>query len=309
MVKFFNELYSSILDKNKFLKKIRFYSILRFLVRITANVIIPIYFKCSKKPYLDKTNNRNAPIVTLTSFPQRISRLWLVIETLMRQTKKPKEIILYLSREQFKTIDSVPRSLLKMRKRGLQIEIMDGNLRSHKKYIYAFSKTSKGCIITVDDDIFYPLNTIENLWKLHLNNNNCVCACYTRGIEWASNGQLKPYLEWNEISCYENLFFGSGGGVLFPPKSIEPKMLNASDILKICPTADDVWLNAMIRIKSHNVLNQNKENLIPLPVINYKNVTLSSVNNGMLQNDIQIEATRKYCLEKFGKDPFAKPSC
>jgi hypothetical protein len=45
MIDFFDKLYSSIISKNAFLDKIRFYSLLRVVIRTTANIILPVYFK------------------------------------------------------------------------------------------------------------------------------------------------------------------------------------------------------------------------------------------------------------------------
>lgn len=73
-------------------------------------------------------------IVSLTSFPKRIDTLWITIETLLRQSMKPDEIILWLAEEQFNGIDSLPKALLEQQKRGLTIRFCD-DLRSHKNII------------------------------------------------------------------------------------------------------------------------------------------------------------------------------
>src|ERR1035437_9478438 len=99
MVNIFDKLYSSINDRYVVLSKFRFYSAIRFMVRLIANVILPIYFwvtqgnKNYNLNYTTKTEDK--VIVSLTSFPVRIGRLWLVIETILRQTLKPEKIILW----------------------------------------------------------------------------------------------------------------------------------------------------------------------------------------------------------------------
>mgnify|MGYP000808865909 FL=1 len=94
-------------------------------------------------------------IVSLTSFPKRIDTLWITVETLLRQSMKPDEIILWLAEEQFNGIDSLPKALLEQQKRGLTIRFCD-DLRSHKKYYYTMQEYPRDIVILVDDDMFYP---------------------------------------------------------------------------------------------------------------------------------------------------------
>lgn len=293
---FFHSLYSSIRNKNPFLQKIRFYSMLRVVVRVSANILLPVFFKLTPTPTLNKSA-KDAPIVSITTFPKRIGRLWIVIESLMRQTVKPKLIILWLSRDQFQSLESVPRSLRKMQKKGLKIEFRDGDIRSHKKYFYAFTELKNEIIITADDDIIYPSYTIEKLMLVHGKSPNSVCARFVVTIGYNPDGTLMKLREPGM------LFFCSGGGVLFPPNSVDERMLNISDAQAMCPIADDVWLNAMVNMKPTKIL-KTDEYFSLLPVINLRNETLSSINLGRSQNEVQIENTRRFCVEKFGRNPF-----
>lgn len=302
VVDFFCLCYASIKNRNLFLQKIRFYSLLRFTVRTIANIFLPIYFKLTAKPCLPQSD-KSAPIVSLTTFPKRGKRVWIVIESLMRQTVKPKQIILWLSRQQYENMEAVPKSLRRMQRRGLKIEIRDGDIRSHKKYFYAFTELKGETIITVDDDIIYPSYTVKKLMQLHVHSPNSVCARFVKEMKYSNTGELAKYVEWEGCRVKSRLFFGSGGGTLFPSSSIREDMLKISDIMAICPTADDVWLNAMVKIGYTNILKTNEFFSI-LPVMNFSDVTLSSINNGLHQNDVQIEKVRRFCMNNFGHDPF-----
>ena len=98
------------------------------------NLFIPKYYKKmqSKRGYKE-TKNKPRIIISLTSFPKRIDIVWITIESILRQSQKPDEIILWLAEEQFQGIDSLPKSLLELMERGLTIRFCD-DLRSHKKY-------------------------------------------------------------------------------------------------------------------------------------------------------------------------------
>ena len=67
---------------------------------------------------INQAKRKENIIVSLTSYPKRIGTVWLTIETLLRQSVKPDEIILWLAQEQFKSIDVLPRELIELQKCG-----------------------------------------------------------------------------------------------------------------------------------------------------------------------------------------------
>jgi hypothetical protein len=311
MIDFFDKYYSSIQNRNKIFTSFRIYSILRFSIRLIANFTLPVYFILtqSKKRYSLKpvTSSGNRVIVSLTSFPTRIKRVWLVIESLMRQTQKPDKIILWLSKEQFPSLNKLPKNLLKLQNRGLEIRLCDQDLRSHKKYYYAIQEFPDDIIITVDDDVFYHSELIEKLVSLHVKFPNCVCANSCSEI-LISDKQIQPYVSWKQHIIAENpddkLFPIGLGGILYPPKVLNPVVLNSKVFLNICPLADDLWLYAMTKLENNKAVKTNY-NSIYLPVMNYKNTTLSIANTTQGMNDKQLVAIRDFCIETMGKDPFA----
>jgi hypothetical protein len=312
MVDFFTNIYSSIKNKNSFLVKIRFYSLLRVVVRQSANLILPVYFHFTKEKFRlseDKNNVDDGLIVSFTSFPARIKKVHLVVESILRQTVLPDRIILWLSKEQFPTIDSLPKKLLEQRKRGLEINLCEGDLRSHKKYYYTLQELPNSSLITIDDDILYPSNMIETLLEAHNKYPDAIIARYGNKIKVSSN-IIRPYREWGKnyvsIKPDDIAFFGSGGGTLFPKESFPSFTLRKDIFLSVCPLADDVWLNSMIRINNKKVylLKTNKD--ILFPIVNRKNKTLSSQNLGEDLNDVQINNVRDYFIKEYNIDPFRK---
>lgn len=312
MIDYFTKIYSSIKNRNSFLTKIRFYSLLRVLVRQTANLILPVYFNFTKEKYrLSEVNNKvdDGLIVSFTSFPARIKKVHLVVESILRQTVLPSRIILWLSKEQFPTEDFLPYKLLELRNRGLEIYIKESDLRSHKKYYYTLQKFPNSSLITIDDDILYPTNMIETLLDAHNKFPSAIIARYGSKIS-VNSKNLKPYREWGKNYVTDQpdkyAFFGSGGGTLFPEGSFPLFTLHKEIFLKNCPLADDVWLNSMIRINDKKVyfLKENKN--ILFPIVNRGNTTLASKNLGEDLNDTQINNVRDYFIKEYNIDPFRK---
>ena len=311
LVDFFDKAYTSIKDKNALLSKLRFYSALRFGVRSLANAVLPVYFRWTRHnpayslPEVDKPQGR--VIVSLTSFPARIGKVWLVVETLLRQSKKPDMIILWLSKEQFPTKKVLPRKLLDLQGRGLRIELREGDLRSHKKYYYTLTEYPDDILVTVDDDVFYSPFMLERLWKTHLRFPHAVCCNHSHLLSYEASALL-PYVEWkhnesmNEVPRSDLLPVGIGG-VLYPVGFGYAGMLKPTAFMEVCRNADDIWLKAMGNMLDIPAVQTSYHSLF-LPVQNKNNKTLSSVNLDF-GNDVQIEAVRKYCVEHFGKDPFA----
>ncbi len=308
MIDFFDLLYThfSQTSNNKIKKFI--YSFTRLFIRISSNFIIPLYYSfTSKKKYnLNYFDDNTNLIVSLTSFPARINKISLVIESILRQSIKPKSIYLWLSKSEFNTLDNLPLSLLNQQNRGLVIKLVDENIGSHKKYYFAFKHLSDHLIVTIDDDIFYRTKMIEDLLNYHKIFPNSIISQYSTKIEW-DNNVLAEYKFWsritNETKPNNYSFFGTGGGTLFPPGICFKEFLDYKIFMNLCPTADDVWLNASIRYSNIKVVVTNYFSSF-LPVININNTTLDSINNGNNQNDIQIKRTQEYFINKYNKDPF-----
>ena len=172
MSDFFNFLYSHIRGSNRVLLRLRAYSLLRYLVRSFANLVLPTYFRVTSKSrghrLGDQSLDRNTTgiIVSLTTYPGRIDTVWLAIETLLRQKIKPDMVILWLSKDQFPNLGTLPHSLLQLANRGLRIELRDGDLRSHKKYYFARQEFPNATLVLADDDIFYPSNMLKDLLSI-----------------------------------------------------------------------------------------------------------------------------------------------
>ena len=234
-------------------------------------------------------------IVSFTSFPARIQNVWQVVECMFRQTCRPYKIILWLSRDQFPTRESVPESL-RIRENGVfEIRLVDGNIRSHKKYYYVAQEYPDSWIFLIDDDIYYPTDILERSWRAHEENPRAVIANYGYSIAYDEDGSCLSYSRWKP--CHigakgKGLFFGSGGGTLLKPSLLYKDLTDIELALKLTPLADDIWLNAMCQLAHLDIV------ILPygllLPVESRGNITLSSVNNGESKNDEQLGRIKTY---------------
>lgn len=76
-------------------------------------------------------------IVSLTTFPARINKVYITIETIFQQETLPNRIILWLANKQFpRGLYALPQRLLNMQQKGLEIRFCE-DIRSYKKYYYS----------------------------------------------------------------------------------------------------------------------------------------------------------------------------
>ncbi len=302
MIDFFNKIYISLDNSNTLLNCIGAYRIMRFAVRLVANILLPLYFKAtvsnSKNRLQPNTRTAGRLIVTLTSFPARINHIWLVIETLLRQTTKPDMIILWLSKKQFPNgTEDLPQSLLNLTKRGLTIRMVDADYRSHKKYYYCLTEFPDDHIITVDDDVFYDTRLVERMQTVHQKHPHAVVTNKAHQMTYTEDGHLKPYTEWNYNSRADSSLFVIGaGGNLYPAHCMDEMAADIDTAMKCTPTGDDIWLNAMVRLHGTEIIHTSYYFLEQIPVINLHNVTLNTTNVSSA-NDIQINKLCDYLIK------------
>ncbi len=183
-------------------------------------------------------------IVSVASYRKRYNTIGIVLKSLLFQTVKADRIIVWLD-------DDIPENgiteeMVDYIRYGVEYRHTSDGIKSHKKYYYAMKEFPEEYIITVDDDVVYPDNLIESLWKVHLKNPECICARRMHKMMFYRNGKLRPYLDWlweyrsRVPSC---LYCPTGGsGILYPPHSLHEMVFDMELIKKCCPDADDLWL-------------------------------------------------------------------
>lgn len=292
--------------------KIKMNTALTIFTLKIMNLILPLYFRITCKNQNHRVYGRphsaDKLIVSLTSFPARIEKVWLTIESLMRQKTKPDMIILWLSKEQFPSISSLPKRLQKLQERGLTISLKEGDIKSYKKYLYAMEEYPDGTIILTDDDFIYDTDLVSSLMKAHKENPNAICARYGYRMKRNSNGQISSYLSWEKIyetvPASSEVFFGSGGGTLFTKSMMYQDICNIDLALKLCPTADDIYLNAMARLNNTKICFVSGVHVLASLDID-NNEKLATTNIGVeCQNDIQINKLNNYYNSKINKMVF-----
>lgn len=246
----------------------------------------------------------NEIIISLTTYGTRAYSVYLTITSLIHQTIKANKIILWLSETEFNE-ESIPFTLKKLKEYGLEIHYCE-DIKSYKKIIPTLSLYPKSNIITVDDDIIYPVDFIEKLISAHLNHPNHVC--FTRGcnITLDKNKEILPYKRWIKATNTRSMLnVPTGvGGILYPVNCFHEDVIKKDFFMNLCPYADDLWLRVMCLINNIDTYYldcYNNFNHYFIEIENSQSKSLNSINNSNqsnVTNDSQFrELINKYKLE------------
>ncbi len=181
-------------------------------------------------------------IASLTSYPPRIRFAWIAIETLLRQSVKPKRLFLVLNEQEFPG-RSVPRKIRAQTRRGLEILWTGENGRSYDKLIPVHQEFPRDTIVTFDDDKFFPHQLLHKLYQGSIAHPKAVIGSRGWVISFAHNGLHygSAWVRAHEGAKGRALLTPGGNGCLYPPDSMDQSVDNLQKALEICPTADDIW--------------------------------------------------------------------
>lgn len=237
--------------------------------------------------------------VSLTTYGKRLYDVYLTIESIMQGTMKPNRIVLWL--EDALTDTPLPRTLLMQQQRGLEIYYTK-DIRSYKKLIPALTKYPDDVIITIDDDVIYDIDVVENLVQAYIRQPHAIYASRVRTIQLDGHNQPAPYKKWKRAETGQlspRNFFTGVGGVLYPPHCFDSEVFDENVFMQLCPSGDDIWFYAMglkndyyvSKVFTHNPLGENYT--INLRV---QDMALMRVNTGgrLSRNDVQLRAVLKH---------------
>lgn len=234
-------------------------------------------------------------VVSLTTFSTRINSVYLAIESIAEQTMKPDEIVLWISEDHF-SLEKLPITVKRLISRGLKVNFRK-DVGPHTKLLYAIKEYPNDIIITVDDDIIYPVDLIENLYNAHLECPQAICCHAAMRVAKDKKGKFLPYKLWMYANAKReytsNLLPLGVNGVLYYPGCFSAEVFNENLFKNICPTADDIWFKLMsIKVNdktvvtgSYNILS---DYFSPLESSQISALAQSNIIGG--QNDKQLKA-------------------
>jgi len=180
-------------------------------------------------------------VVSLTSYGERVKTLHYTLVSLITQTCKPKEIIVWLAEGECLTDE------LRALEQYVSFKFCK-DIRSYKKLIPTLKLNLLVPIVTFDDDVIYPATQLEQLYTTHLAYPNAV-ICHRAHQVGMTNKGFMPYLQWQFDATSQkpsNTLMPIGiGGVLYPVASLADDVTDDGLFMTLCPSADDIWFKYM----------------------------------------------------------------
>lgn len=201
--------------------------------------------------------NKDTVIVSLTTHSIRVAQVArTAIWSIIQNTYKDVHIVLTLYKDDLKLI---PEDLKLMIDSGIvELIVADKDLGPHLKYFYAMQKYRENPVITIDDDVIYPENMIEQMVAAHKKYESCIIARRSFMI-CSKNGNLDSYHTWlrhfSGIQEPTHKIFATGiGSILYPPNCLALSDENIDEILTI-KYDDDFYLKALEIRKGLKIVN------------------------------------------------------
>lgn len=206
--------------------------------------------------------------VSLTSISKNQSELFLTLQSMLRQTKRPDKVFIYLSEEpsffdegfKNKVISHKELNDLLSQHSDLFHVAWGSDIGPYGKLLPILKDkwNEDCCIITIDDDTEYHQSLVENLFADY-EKHNCVISYrgFVPNIKHVSemtydNRIMNIGLLGVSKDHHKHLYnFSTGkGGVLYHPSffhKTENLIFEKKIYLESCATADDVWF-VLVRI-------------------------------------------------------------
>ena len=190
-------------------------------------------------------------LVSMTSYPGRISNVGKAIYLLLsKQTRKPDEIHLWLSVEEFPNKEKdLPQDLINILFIDkVKLHWVPKNTYVHKRHEIFKQTTDEDCVFLIDDDVRYADDLIEKVMDAHKTYPDSI-ICYN---------QYNPHLYNGKHILYKNNRSGQGphtNVTRWCGQSMIPSKLYPKEILddahqevrnKTSPISDECWFQPWI---------------------------------------------------------------
>ncbi|MDQ5983568.1 MAG: hypothetical protein RUMPE_00592 [Eubacteriales bacterium SKADARSKE-1] len=221
----------------------------KILLTLLASLM---FMLCIQEPLVfsdekDKDFGTPHTIVSLTSYPKRYEILTYTLKSLSKQTVAPDIILLNLCNQENTDEDkNVINQILIHNNLQDKVKInwINEKIGPYGKLIPALKLFPESTIITIDDDMEYLPNFVENLLKENQQFPNYIISnlcsplrndCYLSWGGWRDEA-IKKHTPTQSVVLY------GVGGVLYPPHSFNNKVFDKDLFMSEFTTTDDIWL-------------------------------------------------------------------
>ena len=197
----------------------------------------------SRRPVVDP---RGEVVVTMTTHGERIRRVHVALESIARGEARPARLVLWLDDPALAA--DLPRPLRRLRRRGLEVRLVESGYRVHTKYYphLLSGRAGERDLVTSDDDIVYPRTWLRGLLDARSRYPRETVLCYRAHRVGVVDGAVAPYTSWTPVTdtrASTDVFGTSVSGQLLPAPLLGEIAAHGDAFREIAPDADDIWLH------------------------------------------------------------------
>ena len=165
-------------------------------------------------------------------------------------------------------------------------------------------------VITIDDDILYPPDRIENLYRCYLRFPEAVSAGRADFVPISEQEEMPPVTIWPEevdawvLQPSMQLYAMGVNAVLYPTALFAQvsEFLDKDTIRRICPYADDLWLKAMQAVAGIPVVVSEPDQPLPISTEESQDTALWHYNCVDGGNNVQWKQIEQEIDARYGKE-------
>lgn len=184
-------------------------------------------------------------VVTMTTHGERLQRVHVALESIARGEARPARLVLWLDDPALHA--DLPAPLRRLRRRGVEIRLVDGYRVHTKYYPYLLSgRAGERDLVTSDDDIVYPRTWLRGLCDARGRYPRTTVLCYRAHRVGIVDGAVAPYTSWTPVAdtrASADVFGTSVSGQLLPSELLTEIAAHGDAFRDIAPDADDIWLH------------------------------------------------------------------
>jgi hypothetical protein len=182
--------------------------------------------------------------ISLTSYLPRLPLLPLTLLTLIQQTLRPKEIVVWMAKNDTEALDVGLRQ--RFGEMGVRFQPCQ-DFGPHTKWLPMIEEGQLDPFVFCDDDTIYPREWFASLVAEDRADAYVGTKCHQ--ITFSPTGQVAPYSDWRKQirtkgQPSHDIFITGCGGAIIHPKRLSTKFTDRHVIRRECPKADDIWLKS-----------------------------------------------------------------
>lgn len=240
-------------------------------------------------------------IISLTSYPGRYGTLHKTLRSLLDQSVETDGVVLWLEDGDEATL---PQEVLDLRQYGLTLRSCD-DFRSAGKLVPSLVAYPEAYIVTADDDLYYNPDWLSTLIEVSWREPRAIVGHRAHLAKFDKEGRPWPYTRWRYNTKAQDapklataLFLTGVGGILYPPQSLHPAVLDNDLRKRLCPRADDIWFFAMSQLAGTRRI-RTAVRFAELEWEASQSVTLKTFNVAQGGNDAQMRAVFEHFPELY----------